>query len=143
MTSITLALGLLVSRPRAGATAPLRTRPLITFTELFIGIAGNSLWKLIALIIFNIPPKPIAQDGVYHLRQAIYLEAAFKLLNMLLSWRKHIVRIGCFGGRKGDYYWVGAQKAGLRRVCNSPFNGMPSDITIFEVRDRCLGKPPL
>ncbi|OJD29866.1 cytochrome p450 protein [Diplodia corticola] len=86
--------------PVFGATITLSKREasvLIAFTALFVSVVGTSFWRICCFALHQYHSKAVAQDALYHQRQAIFRNAAngssglWALLRIWWEWRKTAV----------------------------------------------------
>ncbi|KAF4540320.1 Cytochrome p450 protein [Lasiodiplodia theobromae] len=83
--------------PIFGATVTLNKRDgslLIAFIALFVSLVGTCFWRICCFALHQFYSTHVAQDALYHQRQAIFRNAAngssglWRLLNVWWEWRK-------------------------------------------------------
>lgn len=83
-----------------GGTITLNKRDgslLIAFIALFVSVVGTSFWRICCFALHQFSSTHMAQDALYHQRQAIFRNAAngtsglWGLLNIWWEWRKTAV----------------------------------------------------
>lgn len=86
--------------PVFGATITLNKRDgslLIAFIALFVSVVGTSFWRICCFALHRLYSTNVAQDALYHQRQAIFRNAAngtsglWGFLNIWWEWRKTAV----------------------------------------------------